>query len=288
MSRGKRARIAIGVVASLLVAGSYLGAGLLVTRGAMDGTEHTVATVIRDLDGSSSQLDGLNSAFQLPANLQNAQDTARARKTIDTSRGVLEHTQTAIEADLHRLQSADAELRSQAGNPLLVPYRSLLDDERHRLGHVADALGATRDLIQTGDQQLRVVSAILEVLGALLQLTARLDRNDISGALADDPQLEASAQQLVQQSRATPLPAVLRDEIATLATLVTDLGRFLQAARAHDLSTVDQLSSKLDQDEKTMAGYDPNLADRQEAQLLQPYRDRIQRSLKAIGAASRG
>ncbi|HZV51152.1 MAG TPA: hypothetical protein VFD49_15480 [Candidatus Dormibacteraeota bacterium] len=287
MIRGKVALIAIAA-ASVLAAGGYLGAGLLVARGTMKGTEQVVATIARDLDGTSTQMDRLNSAFQLPANLQNAQDAARARQTIDTSRSGLEHTQTTVEIDLRRLEGADAELRSQVGSPLLAPYRSMLDDEHHRVGRLVDALGAMRDLIRLGDQQLRVVSALVGVLGGLLQVTARLDQNDIPGALAGDSQLETEAQQLAQLSRTTPLPSVLQDQISTLGTFVTDLKQFLRAAQAHDLSAVNELASKLDQDEKTMDGYDPNLANRQEAQLLGPYNDRIQRSLKALGATPRG
>jgi hypothetical protein len=110
-----------------------------------------------------------------------------------------------------------------------------------------------------------------------------LNDQNITGAVAAFPAVNAKMQQAVTLSRGKDIPPQLQTLMSSLSTLSADMTQFVQAVQAKDQRAVQTLSTKIDADANTTANFDQQGFDAFETQLFKPYQDRYEKALRQVG-----
>jgi len=185
-----------------------------------------------------------------------AADLKAARQRTDDATQRAAQARALVERDRADLDSAVGQLDREARNPLARPLRSGLMSERARLTSVMTALDAADSGIQIREDELRMLSALLDAMADLATMQADVEGRDFAGGLAVFPSLGRKLDAAKGLAAGPHNGSQVRQLVDNLQQTVNDLLGILDAARRNDRSGVNALLPRLDGDRKALQAFD--------------------------------
>jgi hypothetical protein len=268
------------VLVVVVAVGGYLAAGLA----AAAGDRRAAEAVVEKARVDNNQISGrVTQAQSLPSPLGGAQNLAQVKAGVDVLESQIKRADQTVVSDLPSLRQSSAALLDQEGSVLVLLQRGALNQERSRVDAVVTAFSAADACLKVASDQMTFVSSMLDAEMAMLSATQHLNDQDITGAVAAFPAVNAKMQQAVTLSRGKDIPPQLQTLMSSLSTLSADMTQFVQAVQAKDQRAVQTLSTKIDADANATANFDQQGFDAFETQLFKPYQDRYEKALRQVG-----
>ena len=271
--------VAIVVVLLIAAAGAYF-----VNATVTGGADHQRATATLESGRKhNNQIHDTLTNNKLPGALSPSDDVAKAKQEVADFQSSLQEASTTLDDDLHSLTDVDSRLKQDATSIWLIPEKQQLARDRERVEGMISAFSSAKSAFGILHGQMTAYEALLDVIAQFDTINTFLDKGDFSGALGAFGQLDQKMQALLTAAGGKNIPPQMGVFVTALKTLVDDLKKFVQAAQAGDVGTVQSLSAKIESEAKGLGNFDTTAMDTYEDNLLKPYKDAYEGGMKKAG-----
>jgi hypothetical protein len=271
----------VGAVVVLL-AGAGAGYLFVSTAASVNAARGDSDRLLRGAGGHIRQIEATLQTPELGMT-GDGTDFQAEKHQVDDYLGRLDQVQATIGADRAALSGSRGRIVGLVGNPVAVPFRQGLVDQRDRLGSAVAALDAASGGLQVERDQVRTLGAALDAISEFSRVSTAIGNHDYNGALAAMPPVRAKLTAAVQLSQGQSNPPQVHQLLVGFQKLSDDTAVFLMSAQHHDTRGQAAALNKMQADVDAMHDFDEKSFDAYEQQLIQPYKDRYEAGWKAAG-----